>query len=128
MAKHWIHGVFLVLLYCLAVNAQAFSVGKKAVLKVYDGDSLNIKTRLAHIDAPEINGKCDKEITLAKQARDFTQAFMRAYPKYKVQVVGTGHYGRPLVEIRANGQYLNQLLVDSGLARIYEGGRKSWCL
>jgi len=123
--KKW---VFLIaILSASNVYAGTFDVGKNAVLKVYDGDSVNIRMRLAHIDTPEIKGQCAAEVTLAKQARDFTQGFMKANPKYSITVLGVGRYGRPLVEIRAGTKYLNQLLVDRGLARAYEGKRRSWC-
>lgn len=119
----------LIALLMGAVNCYSgdFEVGKNAVLNVYDGDSLNIKMRLAYIDTPEIQGGCEEEIVLAKKARDFTQSFMSSNPYYSINVVGVGRYGRPLIEVRADGQYLNQLLVDRGLARAYEGKRKTWC-
>jgi endonuclease YncB( thermonuclease family) len=129
--KKW---MFLVaLLNAVNTSAETFELGKKAVLKVYDGDSINIKLRLAHIDTPEIKGKCKAEIELAKKARDYTQSFMKSNPRYSITVVPdysgrkTGRYGRPMVEVRAGGKYLNQLLVDKGLARMYEGKRRSWC-
>ena len=123
--KKWI---FLAVLgYASHAAGAGFEIGKNAVLKVYDGDSINIRLRLAHIDTPEIKGQCDAEISLGKQARDYTQSFMKANPKYSINTVGVGRYGRPLVEIRAGDQYLNQLLVDRGLARRYEGKRRSWC-
>ena len=82
--------------------------------------------RLAHIDAPEIEGKCEYEKELAEQARDYTQAFVK-YDNITIKVIGTGRYGRPIIEVRSSQGYLNQLLVDNGLARKYNGKRRSWC-
>ncbi|NRA69371.1 MAG: thermonuclease family protein [Gammaproteobacteria bacterium] len=116
---------FIIFIYPAFVLAD-FDVGKKAINKVYDGDGLKVKMRLAHIDAPEIEGKCEYEKELAEQARDYTQAFVK-YDNITIKVIGTGRYGRPIIEVRSSQGYLNQLLVDNGLARKYNGKRRSWC-
>jgi endonuclease YncB( thermonuclease family) len=36
-------------------------------------------------------------------------------------------YGRKLRILTRGGQSLGELLVEEGLARYYEGGRRSWC-
>jgi endonuclease YncB( thermonuclease family) len=103
------------------------AAGSNAFLKVYDGDSLNVRTRLAHIDTPEIKGQCEFEIQLAKKARDYSQNFIKTHKSIEIKTVGVGRHGRPLVEIRSEGRYLNQELVEAGLARVYKGKRESWC-
>jgi micrococcal nuclease len=106
---------------------DSFSAGSGAFLKLYDGDSLNIRTRLAHIDTPEIKGECDYEIKLALKARDYSQKFIKKNKSISIKVVGIGRYGRPLIEVRSQGRYLNKELVDAGLARAYKGRREAWC-
>lgn len=121
--------LFFVILLVIGspVNASYFEVGKKGVSKVYDGDGIKIKVRLAYIDTPEIKGKCLEEKKLAHKAQAFTQKFMLDYPKYQIKPVGIGRYGRVLAEVRAGNKYLNQMLLDKGLARKYNGKRFSWC-
>lgn len=120
--------LLIVLLFSSSASAMpGFDVGSGAINKVYDGDGLKVRMRLAHIDTPEINGACEHERVLAIQARDFTQGFVNSSRNMRVVVVGTGHFGRPLVEVRSSNGYLNQLLLDNGLARIYDGKRYSWC-
>jgi endonuclease YncB( thermonuclease family) len=36
-------------------------------------------------------------------------------------------YGRKLRILTRGGESLGELLVDEGLARYFEGGRRSWC-
>lgn len=120
-------GLMFILSWNSVQGGTSFDVGKKAFNKVYDGDTLNIRLRLAHIDTPEIKGQCLAEIDLAKQARDYTQAFIKTHRNTQITVVGVGRYGRPLVEINADGRYLNEELVNQGLARPYQPGQRSWC-
>lgn len=42
----------------------------------YDGDTMRATFRIANVDAPEIDGKCDAGRRLAIRARDFTQAWL----------------------------------------------------
>ena len=112
---------------CYPLFATEFNIGTNAVRPVYDGDSFNVAFRLAYIDAPEIKGKCEQEIVLAIKSRDFVRRYFTENKKIQLKVVAVGKYGRPIVEVRAESGYLNQLLLDKGLARPYEGGRKSWC-
>jgi micrococcal nuclease len=64
---------------------------------------------------------------LAIKSRDFVRHYFKENKKIQLKVVTIGKYGRPIVEVRAESGYLNQLLLDKGLARPYDGGRKSWC-
>lgn len=128
MGKGTIFGLLLAFASAqVGAELATFSAGKKAFNKIYDGDSLNMRLRLAHIDSPEIKGECPEEIQLARRARDYTQAFVDGHRNVQIAVVATGRYGRPLVEVRAEQRYLNQELVDKGFARVWEGRRESWC-
>ena len=118
--------VFVTLLIS-TVSASEFKVGNNAIRSVYDGDSFNVAFRLAHIDTPEIRGKCAREKRLAIQARDFTRAFFKANRKIDIKVVTIGKYGRPIVEVRSESGYLNQMLLEKQLARPYQGSRSDWC-
>lgn len=120
---------FLLALFitCIPSWASEFTAGTNAIRSVYDGDSFNVAFRLAHIDTPEIKGKCEEEKALAIQARDFVRHYFKTNKKINIKVITVGKYGRPIVEVRAETGYLNQMLLDKGLARPYEGSRKSWC-
>ena len=120
--------IFIVLIFhCSLLFATELNVGANAVRYAYDGDSFNVAFRLAHVDAPEIKGKCEYEKVLAIKSRDFVRSYFKKNKKISLKVVTVGKYGRPIVEVRAESGYLNQLLLDKGLARPYDAGRKSWC-
>ena len=38
-----------------------------------------------------------------------------------------GRYGRKFQIVEVDGQNVDDRLIDEGLARYYDGGRKPWC-
>ncbi len=116
-----------ILIASFGIDAAEFNAGTNAIRSVYDGDSFNVAFRLAHIDTPEIKGQCEHEKALAIQARDFVRDYFKSNKKISIKVITVGRYGRPIVEVRSESGYLNQMLLDKELARRYDGSRKSWC-
>jgi endonuclease YncB( thermonuclease family) len=116
------------------------------VVEVVDGDTLGVRVRiwldqevttrvrLAGIDAPELRGLCERERTLARRAAAFVVGkVMAEAPEdnvVRLTDVRYGKYARRVVarvETR-DGEDLGQALLDAGLARAYDGGRRlSWC-
>lgn len=97
--------------------------------RVWLGQDVEVRVRLEGIDAPEINGRCSHEISLARKARDFVAARVdgEAVTLYRVRY---GKYaGRVVARLVAlSGEDISQFLLSAGLARIYAGGqRQSWC-
>jgi len=73
-------------------------------------------------------GRCQKEKDLAIQARNYTRNFLRKSKKLKIKSLSVGYYGRPIVEVRSERGYLNQQLLDKGLALPYKKNNKAvWC-
>jgi len=122
------------------------------VVAVIDGDTLEVRVhiwlgqnistrvRLVGIDAPEIKGKCDRERDLARRARAYLLA--RLDPAATGAAIGAGagvvrlrevrygkYAGRVLARVETlDGMDLGQELVAAGLARPYDGRRRSsWC-
>ena len=118
-------------------------ITRAKVVNVYDGDTVHIvfpfynkerkkdmcrwKCRLSGIDTPELRTKSSQEKTLAIQAREY----VKNYVLDKIVTVKCGKfdkYGRLLVEIYVFEQdtecSLNQLLIDRGIAKEYNGGKK----
>jgi endonuclease YncB( thermonuclease family) len=100
---------------------------------VIDGDTLRyggIKIRLADIDAPEIfSPKCASEAARGQRATQRLLELMNAGP---FQVVRSGgrdedRYGRKLRVIERAGRSVGATLVAEGLARPWDGARRSWC-
>jgi len=100
---------------------------------VIDGDTIRygeLKIRLANIDTPEIRDfKCNSELDLGRQARDRLLQMVNAGP---FQIVYKGgpdedRYGRKLRAIERDGRSFGDVLISEGLARRWDGTRRSWC-
>ncbi len=100
---------------------------------VIDGDTIRydgIKVRLADIDAPEaFSPKCPSEAALGQRA---TQRLIEVLNAGPFQVVRSGdrdedRYGRKLRVIERGGRSVADTLVAEGLARRWDGARRSWC-
>jgi endonuclease YncB( thermonuclease family) len=100
---------------------------------VIDGDTIRhggVKIRLADIDTPEISSpKCAYEAALGHKAKRRLLELMNAGP---IEVVQIGErdvdkYGRQLRIIKREGRSITETLVAEGLARRWDGARRSWC-
>ena len=100
---------------------------------VVDGDTIRyggVKIRLADIDAPEVfSPSCASEAVLGRRATERLLQLVNAGP---FQVVQSGwrdedRYGRKLRVIGRDGRSLGAVLVAEGLARRWDGARRSWC-
>ena len=110
------------------------------VVSVYDGDTITVdahpwpnmiirtRVRPPNVDTPEIRGRCEEEKELAIKARDF----VRSVVGETVTLVGVeiDKYGGRVDAriITEDGEDLERLLLENGLGRPYDGGRRSgWC-
>lgn len=110
----------------------------------YDGDTFsvnlpnvgypiftdNLPVRMLGIDAPEMDSIDPCEITVAKQAKDFTKNALSKAKKIDLQFVARDKYFRILAVPVLDGLSLPQQLVDAKLAVSYDGGTKlkiDWC-
>jgi len=111
------------------------------VISVYDGDTLrvnidsfpdivgkNIRIRIKGIDAPEIKGKCQKEIDLAIMARDYLRNAINKSNLIELRNIERGKYFRIVGELYIDGENISNNLIKRKLAYHYNGGKKrSWC-
>jgi endonuclease YncB( thermonuclease family) len=99
---------------------------------VIDGDTIHyggIKIRLADIDAPEVfSPKCASEAARGERA---TRRLLELMNEGPFQLVaGTrdeDRYGRKLRTIARGGRSVGDTLIAEGLARRWDGARRSWC-
>jgi endonuclease YncB( thermonuclease family) len=138
MTKEWILIIMLVL-----IANTSFSTDFKNVVfhYCYDGDTCTvtipgvpgifgkkISIRISGIDTPEIRGKCEEEKTLAKQAKKVINEYMKKAKEISIVDATRGKYFRIVADIIVDDRSIAELLMKSGLARLYEGKkRKSWC-
>jgi endonuclease YncB( thermonuclease family) len=116
------------------------------VMSVLDGDTIEVRARiwlgqevrarvrLAGIDAPELDGGCMRERDLAAEARAFLVSRLTpagAEPaEISLRDIRYGKFaGRVLARVEApDGEDLGHSLLAAGLARPYNGGRRApWC-
>ena len=88
--------------------------------------------RVLGVDTPEIRGKCEKEKTLAKAARDYVRDLLTDETVRLTQVEGDKYGGRVLARVHfwENEIWVDlaDRLVEMNLGRAYEGGaREGWC-
>lgn len=138
--------VCLALLACLTAPlkaAQDMLPGPVVaeVQRVIDGDTLVVRAniwlgqqvetnvRIAGIDAPELNGRCAEESTLAQAARESLTALVGA-GTVTLGAIRHDKYGGRVIARVTNDQAadLGEALVAAGLARRYDGAaRGGWC-
>jgi endonuclease YncB( thermonuclease family) len=125
-----------------AFNAWSDDVLISDVLSVYDADTIKVNirawpdivgksmpVRVSGIDTPEIKGKCVLEREMAVAARDFAAALLTTAQVVELRNIRRDKYFRLLAEVWADGWSLGAILLESGLARHYEGGTKTgWCV
>jgi micrococcal nuclease len=99
---------------------------------VIDGDTIwhgGVKIRLADIDTPEVfNPKCASEAALGRRATERLLALLNAGPFEVVPIErDADRYGRKLRILERHGRSLGDILIAEGLARRWDGARRSWC-
>jgi endonuclease YncB( thermonuclease family) len=99
---------------------------------VVDGDTFYIggqKVRIAGIDAPETHDyDCESELALGDRATEKLQALLNSGA---VTMSGIGRdrdvFVRLLRNVQVNVVDVGAAMVGAGVARVYGGGRRSWC-
>jgi micrococcal nuclease len=127
-------GPNLVVLRRPVAGSGAFRLcaGRRQPNCVVDGDTIwhgGVKIRLADIDTPEVfSPKCPSEAALGRQATERLLELINAGP---FEVVSSGRdadrYGRKLRVLERHGRSLGDTLIAEGLARPWDGARRSWC-
>lgn len=100
---------------------------------VIDGDTIRIEgqsIRIADIDTPEVrNFSCPEEKALGDRAT-LRMAQLLSEGGFSMRLWDhrdQDQYGRKLRVITRDGQSLGMVLVAEGLARPWDGARRSWC-
>lgn len=132
------NNIFAILFLIFSVVVEAHY--EVELVSVYDGDTIKvnvkgwpdiigkkISVRVRGIDTPEIRGKCPYEKQLAIDARDAAIEFLNG-SKLFISNIERGKYFRLVADVEVNGKSLSEHLLESGLAREYNGGRRlPWC-
>jgi endonuclease YncB( thermonuclease family) len=142
--KNQIVCIYIVFVACSPAFAQNNLIAAK-VLYVIDGDTFraNVKdrqglvfetsVRVAHIDTPETKYgyECEAERQAGYAATRFAKSILKKRQTVFLSQVRPGKYaGRIIADVSlSNGQDYGQIMLQSGYAIPYEGGRKRkiWC-
>jgi endonuclease YncB( thermonuclease family) len=112
-------------------TAEATGGAPLALVRVIDGDTFaygGVKVRIADIDTPELQGRCPHESRLAEQAAVRLQGLLAEGPFDLERVErDEDRFGRKLRLVTRGGESLGATLVAEGLARPWDGARRSWC-
>ncbi len=119
----------------VALLWPAVLAAEPAITGVVDGDTFwavvdqPVRVRLKNAHAPDFypRAACDREVTLAGEARQFVKD--RIGSALRVQVTTSGahdHWNRPLVIVTIDGRDLGALLIEAGLA-VKRDRRGIWC-
>ena len=107
------------------------------VIKVYDGDTITIASRLPYpdsplyrfqvrlkgIDCPEIKGKTEDEIFMALCAKKEMEKLVMQKRVF-LKNIGTEKYGRLLADVFVNNIHVNEHMLKNRLAVPYDGKTK----
>ncbi len=101
---------------CIAIDGDTIKCGSETI-------------RLQNVDTAELHGRCQSETDLAHRAKAFTA---RRLAEGSIEiVVDRSHprdrHGRTIAWVKVAGRDLGEELIAAGLARPWEGRRRSWC-
>jgi micrococcal nuclease len=114
-----------------------FPVYSGKVIKVYDGDTITIASKMPYdnsplyrfhvrlngIDSPEIKGKNPDEKSVAKLAKVFLSSLV-LHKTVTLENIQNDKYGRILADVYFEGKHINNLIINERLAVKYDGGKK----
>lgn len=92
--------------------------------------TITVRVRLADVDTPEINGKCEREIEMALRARDRLAELLPVGTMVDLRDVTDDKYlGRIDARVfTSDGRDVSRILINEKLGWPYDGGRRdSWC-
>ena len=140
--------LILIVITLLSLQAQSLkdikfdNVIVDEVTSIYDGDTFRVNInsypkvigyrmaiRVNGIDTPEIKGKCKKEKTLARKAKQITVSSLRGAKVIELRNIQRGKYFRIVADVYVDDKSLADLLIQDNLAVRYDGGAKikDWC-
>jgi len=134
----------ITLLFISPVQSQSIkdkvygNVAVAEVTSIYDGDTFrcnlkdypaiigeHIGIRIAGIDTPEMRDKRPEIKKLAQKAKQFTVKRLKEGKIIELKNMKRGKYFRIVAEVWIDGKNLGQELIKTGLAKSYDGGKKT---
>lgn len=107
-----------------------------AILTVIDGDTVRllcpnegfVSGRILGYDAPEMKARCPRELIKAVSATYYLHWQLWRAGEVVATPRGRDRYDRVLALVAFDGEGVGRRMVDAGLGRWYQGGkRRGWC-
>jgi micrococcal nuclease len=127
----------LALLALTACAPASAEVVDGARIYITDGDTIRLpngdRVRLAGIDTAEMppRAACDREVKLALDAKARLHALVRNADEVTLRRPpgerDADRYGRLLRDVLVDGQDVGAILVEEGLAQVWQGRKAEWC-
>lgn len=115
-------------------SSEAFSIcgSGQRITCVVDGDTFwfrGEKIRIADIDTPELSPpRCERERERGLAAKQRLLDILNSGPlSFKTTARDEDRFGRKLRIVYRERRSVGDILVAEGLARKWEGSRRSWC-
>lgn len=100
----------------------------KAHVRIWLGQTVATSIRIGNIDTPEIRGKCPEEKALALKAKTRLETLIGSGTVELWRIQYGKWAGRVIAHVTVDGESVPDALINEGLARPYDGGkRQSWC-
>lgn len=97
--------------------------------RIWVGQSVETRVRIAGVDTPELRGRCAREIEMATAARDLVAVILGDEVAILRDVRFDKFGGRVLARVENTaGEDIAMRLIAAGLGRPYDGGKRApWC-
>lgn len=100
----------------------------EADAKIWLGQSVDVRVRIAGIDAPELHARCASELTRARAARDYLAHRIADGTVWLADVRYDKYGGRVRATVRDAQGDIGAEMLRKGLVREYHGERRrTWC-
>jgi endonuclease YncB( thermonuclease family) len=100
----------------------------RADAQIWLGQSVDVKVRIAGMDAPELHARCDDELKRAEAARDYLRKRIEGGTIWLSDVRYDKYGGRIRAVVVDDQGDIAKDMIAKGLARPYHGERRrSWC-
>ena len=125
--------ILATVVFIFSISSAAAAPVRSGDIYLIDGDTADIggqRYRLVGYDTPETyKPRCDYEKALGTEATRRARELVRMAGSVEIVVLpGRDKYGRGLARMFIRGDDIANILVSEGLARRYQGGRRSsWC-
>ena len=133
--------IILFFISSLIIQAKTYydNIADFEIVKVRDGDTfvINVKNipdvfgeeiavRIRGIDTPELNDEREEIRKISIQAKEELERLLYSGEKVVLYDLGRDKYFRLLASVKVGNIDIAEYMIEQGLAKEYDGGKKVW--